>query len=68
MNYLPVFLDIENKPCLVVGGGQIALRKISLLVRAQATVTVIAPEIRPEIDDHIRNGEVTWQEKNLLGG
>ncbi|MCY4419734.1 MAG: siroheme synthase CysG [Gammaproteobacteria bacterium] len=65
MNYLPVFLDIENKPCLVVGGGLIALRKISLLVRAQAAVTVIAPEIRPEIDDHIRNGEVTWQQKNF---
>ena len=65
MNYLPVFLDIKNKPCLVVGGGLIASRKISLLVRAQAETTVIAPEIKPEIHNFIRSGEVIWQQKNF---
>ena len=65
MNYLPVFLDIKNKPCLVVGGGQIASRKISLLVRAQAEITVIAPEITPEIHDQAHDGAVTWRQKRF---
>ncbi|MCY3803275.1 MAG: siroheme synthase CysG [Gammaproteobacteria bacterium] len=65
MNYLPVFLDIKNKPCLVIGGGQIASRKISLLVRAQAEITVIAPEITPEIHDQAHDGAVTWRQKRF---
>ena len=65
MNYLPVFLDIKNRPCLVVGGGPIALRKISLLVRAQAEITVIAPEITPEIHDLTRDGAVIWRQKHF---
>ena len=42
MNYLPVFLRIRNAPCLVVGGGAVALRKIELLLSAGASVTVVS--------------------------
>ncbi len=45
MNYFPVFLDIKNKPCLVVGAGNIAARKIELLLKAEASVKVIGREI-----------------------
>ncbi len=41
MNYLPIFIDIKQKPCLVVGGGDIAYRKISLLLKAHAQVTCV---------------------------
>ena len=51
MNYLPVFLRIRNAPCLVVGGGVVALRKIELLLSAGASVTVVS-ESR---DNHILN-------------
>ena len=44
MNYLPIFIDIKQKPCLVVGGGDIALRKINLLLKANARVLCIAPQ------------------------
>ena len=45
MDYFPIFLSLKNKPCLVVGGGAIAVRKIELLIKADADITVIAPEI-----------------------
>ena len=47
MNYLPVFLRIHNAPCLVVGGGAVALRKVELLLSAGASVTVVS-----ESQDH----------------
>lgn len=49
MNYLPIFFDIKNKPCLVIGGGDIALRKTQSLIRSQAKVVVVAPSIKPEL-------------------
>lgn len=42
MDYLPLFLKLKNQPCLVVGGGEIAARKIELLGRAGARLTVVS--------------------------
>jgi uroporphyrin-III C-methyltransferase/precorrin-2 dehydrogenase/sirohydrochlorin ferrochelatase len=42
MNDLPIFIDISQKPCLVVGGGDIAFRKINLLLKANAQVICVA--------------------------
>lgn len=44
-NYYPVFLDLRGKRCVVVGGGQVALRKVEGLAEAGAAVTVIAPQV-----------------------
>ncbi|MDE0412634.1 MAG: siroheme synthase CysG [Gammaproteobacteria bacterium] len=65
MDYLPLFLDVKNKPCLIVGGGRIASRKLSLLIRAQAKITVIAPDITPEIRDQIDEARVIWLQKKI---
>ncbi len=45
MDFLPIFLNVKGKLCLVVGGGEIAHRKASVLRDAGATVKVIAPEL-----------------------
>jgi uroporphyrin-III C-methyltransferase/precorrin-2 dehydrogenase/sirohydrochlorin ferrochelatase len=58
MDYLPIFLDVRNKPCLVVGGGEIALRKITNLRRAGATVRVVAPELAPALAELRAAGEI----------
>ena len=49
MDYLPLFFKLENRNALLVGGGQVALRKARLLVRTKAIVTVISHEIDPQL-------------------
>jgi uroporphyrin-III C-methyltransferase/precorrin-2 dehydrogenase/sirohydrochlorin ferrochelatase len=43
MDYLPMFVDVRGRACLIVGGGEVALRKAALLLRAGARVQVVAP-------------------------
>ena len=49
MEYYPIFLDLKSRPCLVVGGGTIALRKAEGLLVCGAKVHVISPMIVPEL-------------------
>ena len=49
MDYLPLFFKLENRNALLVGGGQVALRKARLLVRTKAIVTVISHQIDPQL-------------------
>jgi uroporphyrin-III C-methyltransferase/precorrin-2 dehydrogenase/sirohydrochlorin ferrochelatase len=49
MDYLPIFAKINNKLCLVVGGGEVALRKAGVMLEAGAKVRVVAPEIVPAL-------------------
>jgi uroporphyrin-III C-methyltransferase/precorrin-2 dehydrogenase/sirohydrochlorin ferrochelatase len=49
LNYFPVFFDLTAQKVLVVGAGEVALRKVELLTRSGAAVTVVAPDIHPEL-------------------
>lgn len=44
MDYFPAFLNMKGRPCLIVGGGDVALRKARLLFSAGALVSIVAPE------------------------
>ena len=44
MNFLPIFIDVKGRLCLVVGGGDVAQRKVSVLLEAGAAVKAVAPE------------------------
>ena len=48
-NLLPMFMKIEKKSCLIIGGGKIALQKIQQLLDNNALVTVVAPKISKSI-------------------
>ena len=49
MEYLPIFLRLIQQRVLVVGGGQVALRKVQMLLRAQAQIRLVTPQILPEL-------------------
>jgi uroporphyrin-III C-methyltransferase / precorrin-2 dehydrogenase / sirohydrochlorin ferrochelatase len=49
MDYLPIFIQLRGSPAVVVGGGHVALRKVDLLLKAGAHVTVIAPRLHEEL-------------------
>ena len=50
MQFLPLFFSLKDRPVLIVGGGEVALRKASLLVKANAMVHVISLNVKPELD------------------
>lgn len=49
MERLPLFFDVKGKRCVVVGGGEVALRKATLLARAGAKLHIVAPELDDEM-------------------
>ena len=60
MKLYPINLDAAGKRCTVVGGGEVALRKIRGLLEAGALVNVIAPEICAGVEELIKRGEISW--------
>jgi uroporphyrin-III C-methyltransferase/precorrin-2 dehydrogenase/sirohydrochlorin ferrochelatase len=63
MRHLPIFLDVQAAPALLVGGGRVAARKLALLRSAGARVTVVAPSACPEIVAQAERGEVAWLQR-----
>ncbi|CAB5502182.1 Precorrin-2 oxidase (EC 1.3.1.76) @ Sirohydrochlorin ferrochelatase activity of CysG (EC 4.99.1.4) / Uroporphyrinogen-III methyltransferase (EC 2.1.1.107) [uncultured Gammaproteobacteria bacterium] len=63
MNYLPIFINITQKPCLVVGGGDIAYRKINLLLKANAQVSCVAQACCNGVTQLAKNNTITVIEK-----
>ncbi|MFQ2484072.1 siroheme synthase CysG [Aeromonas caviae] len=60
MDYLPIFCRLDNKPVLLVGGGEVAERKARLLLDAGAQLTVVAPELDPELAELAASGSIEW--------
>lgn len=58
MDFLPIFLTLKNKLCLVVGGGDVAERKIAMLLRANARVCVIARELNETLTDRCTQRQI----------
>ena len=50
MDFFPIFLKLRGSKCIVVGGGDVALRKVGMLLKAEAAVTVLAPELCNELE------------------
>ncbi|HEY9051336.1 MAG TPA: siroheme synthase CysG [Gammaproteobacteria bacterium] len=59
MDFLPIFLNIKQQPCLVVGGGEVAARKVALLLKAEADITVISPKLVDELAELVQQKKIT---------
>jgi precorrin-2 dehydrogenase/sirohydrochlorin ferrochelatase len=72
MGYYPIFMVMDGRPCLVVGGGEVARRKVEGLLAAGACVTVVSPHLTPELttlrdDGRIAHVEREYREGDLEG-
>ena len=59
---ITVGLSLKGRPCLVVGGGQVALRRIEKLIEEEASIRVVSPEVLPEIVAYHEQGKLQWIE------
>ena len=64
----PIMLDLEARPCLVVGGGPVAGRKIEGLLEAKARVTVVSPALAPSVLALAREGRLRWWPREYVDG
>ena len=60
MDRLPIFLRLTDKPCLVVGGGVVAERKIRLLQRTGASISLLAPSVTQSLQAQIDRDLITY--------
>ncbi len=65
MDYFPVFVKLKDQECLVVGAGEIAARKIELLARANAKITVLAEDISPQVKSLQGSCQLTFIQKSF---
>jgi precorrin-2 dehydrogenase/sirohydrochlorin ferrochelatase len=72
MQFYPIHINIKNKPCLVVGGGKVAQRKVNKLLAAGAAITVISKDLTPDLqelggDNRIKYIERCYQANDVAG-
>lgn len=65
MRFFPIFLDLDQQPVLVVGGGEQAAQKLRLLRKTKAQLHVLAAEVCAEIEDLAATGAVTLARRRL---
>ncbi len=60
MGYYPIFVEIKDRPCVVVGGGVVAERKVETLLKAGAAVTVISPSLTGLLHSQVEAGKIQY--------
>ena len=63
MRYYPVHLDIQNRNCLVVGGGSVGTRKVNSLLKCGAKITVVSPLISEQLKELKPSRAITLKER-----
>jgi len=66
MTFLPIFLNIHDKSCLVVGGGTTATRKVELLLQANAKVIVVAPDLTEQLSEWRHEGRIIHRANHFV--
>ncbi|MEN3186894.1 MAG: bifunctional precorrin-2 dehydrogenase/sirohydrochlorin ferrochelatase [Atribacterota bacterium] len=68
MEGYPVVLSLSHKPCLLVGGGLVAQRKVQRLLQAGAEVTVVSPALTKGLTALVREGKIVWRRRSYQEG
>ena len=58
MQSLPIFFNIAHRRCVVIGGGDVALRKVGMLLKAQGNVTVVSPDLHNDLQVLFAKGKI----------
>ncbi len=66
MRYFPIFLDTENLQCLVVGAGEVGARKIELLLKSKAHITVVAPWVCNTVQGFADENKITLHTREFI--
>lgn len=66
MDFLPVFMNVRGQPVLVVGGGEVAARKVVLLQEAGAKVGVVAPGLCPHLRHQAEMHRIDWRHRHFV--
>ena len=61
--FMPISVSLKDRPCLVVGGGLVALRKVESLLDYDTAVTVVAPEAHEKLEYHAKRGRITLERR-----
>lgn len=61
----PIYINLLDKPCLIVGGGTVAERKVGSLLDYGAKVKLISPEVTLAIKNYAQKGLITWEERTF---
>lgn len=68
MPHYPVFLRVAERPCVVVGGGEVATRKVGTLLNAGARVTVISPSLTAALAVQVADGAIAHRARRYCSG
>ena len=66
--YYPVFLDVKNRRCVVIGGGNIGEEKVVKLLEYDAKVTVISPMVNEGVKELADDDKVNWIQREYRPG
>lgn len=66
--YFPIFVSLEHKKCLVIGGGTIAVRRVRTLLDFCDNITVVSPEICPEMETLVNEQRISYFCRNYQPG
>jgi len=68
LDFLPIFLSVRGRPCLVVGGGEVGARKVEILLAAGALVTVVSPDLCRNLHNRLAEGRIVHRKERFRNG
>jgi len=64
--FYPAFIDLQNRPVLIVGGGIVAERKVETLLETGAVITVVSPQITEQLDAYGQSNRISVRQRGFI--